>query len=741
VRIFVSYTSSDKEWAQWIGWQLRLAGHEPFVHDWEIGAGENIARWMEQRFKEADRLIGVFSDKYCEAAFSQSERWAAYWKDPRGRSGFFVPVEVRRVGEWPAFVDSLKRLSLLNLDETEASRQLITFLQPAQSPTEKPAFPGNAVDATSSQTPFTAGSEPLGSKPPIFPLVSSTEKQAAGGVTHITSIADLDTIVRCINDHEPKPEIFGRDDVIETIVDALLNGQTTLIAGGPGMGKTAVATAALYDQRVVSHFGRRRVFASLETATESRAILVKLVETLGSPPTGDEISLFRIIEAAAAETPLAAILDNAETVFDADRPATERLLRLLAQVRGLSLAVTIRGVAPHIPEAIRIDDLTKLDAEAARDAFLAVAGKSFTDDPNLLLLLEALDGHALSIRLIAAQATGSPSLNGLKESWDEVHAEILRVSGEQESRLTSVRASLSLSINSRRMKSIPLARRLMTLIAYLPGGLAERDASRLLGDRGIVTKVRANEAISCLHQLRLVEQRPDRRLRMLTPLRECVKTDLPPLANDQTRIVERYLSFAAKASTIGTRDWDKYREDIEAEADNLDAVCDLAVVTDINHNRLPDALEGLAQFHIFSGRGGTASVNHAAMRLRGRISQLVARCTQILGDIATSHSDYVSAQARYEEALLLFRRLGKSKRQADCILSLATIAAARSDNRAARAQYEQALALYKGGGDILGEANCIRGLGDIANSGSDYEVAQLHYEEALVLSRRVGDVL
>jgi hypothetical protein len=91
VKIFISYTSSDKEWAQWIGWELQQAGHEPFIHDWEIGAGENIAGWMEQRFKQADCLIGVFSDRYCEAAFSQSERWAAYWKDPRGRDGFFIP--------------------------------------------------------------------------------------------------------------------------------------------------------------------------------------------------------------------------------------------------------------------------------------------------------------------------------------------------------------------------------------------------------------------------------------------------------------------------------------------------------------------------------------------------------------------------------------------------------------------------------------------------------------------------
>ena len=75
--------------------------------------------------------------------------------------------------------------------------------------------------------------------------------------------ADPDTRIKCINEHEPQPEIFGRDAEVETVVTALLAGRPAIVAGGPGMGKTAVATVALYDLRVVSKFGRRRIFASL----------------------------------------------------------------------------------------------------------------------------------------------------------------------------------------------------------------------------------------------------------------------------------------------------------------------------------------------------------------------------------------------------------------------------------------------------------------------------------------------
>jgi hypothetical protein len=52
--IFVSYTSSDRPWAEWIGQELDKLGHVPRLHDWEISAGGNIAAWMMKHHQEAD---------------------------------------------------------------------------------------------------------------------------------------------------------------------------------------------------------------------------------------------------------------------------------------------------------------------------------------------------------------------------------------------------------------------------------------------------------------------------------------------------------------------------------------------------------------------------------------------------------------------------------------------------------------------------------------------------------------
>jgi tetratricopeptide (TPR) repeat protein len=741
VKLFVSYTSADRGWAHWIGWQLKAAGHEAFLHEWEIGAGQNIPRWMEERIDQADHLIGVFSDKYSEAIFSRSERWAAYWDDPEGRVGFLIPVEVVKVTKWPRLVSPLNRLSLTGMSEPAAVERLRTFLEPPKPPTEKPAYPGSTSEL--SNTAFTQDSEPLGVKPPNFPAAATIETKPVDAGTPYPSLAIEPSLsIRCIDDHEPKPQIFGRDDEVETIVNALLENKTVLVAGGPGMGKTAVATVALYDPRIVARFGRRRVFASLETATEPRAILAKLVEMLGLPPTGDEATLIQILEASAAARPFAAILDNAETVFDADRGASQRTLSLLAQIESLSLVVTIRGVAPPIAGAIQIGDLSKLDPSATRDAFLAVAGDSLRSDLDLSYLLEAFDGHALSTRLIAAQAVGSTSLSGFRESWDEAHAQILRISGEEESRLTSVRASLALSLNSKRLKSNPLARRLISLLAFLPGGLAEADVRSLLGDRGALTQVKAHEAVICLRQLLLVESRPDRRLRMLTPLRECIKTEGLILEPDKERLIDRYLKLTAKAEDINRKQWEEHRANVVAEADNLDVVCELAVATNLNNRLLPNALFGLANFYNYSGYGTTVSIEHAAARLgRGQPSILAANCIFNLGEIAKSRSDYKTARVRFNEALLVYKRLGQIGGEANCVQRLGDIAFAHSDLKTARLNFEEALNLYQKISDVGSQAHSIRNLAEIAVKESRYELARTRLDEALVLHQRVGDLV
>jgi hypothetical protein len=63
--IFISYTSSDRDWAFWIAEELKALGHTPHIHEWEVRGGDDIYAWMEARHDAADQVLCVVSQWKC----------------------------------------------------------------------------------------------------------------------------------------------------------------------------------------------------------------------------------------------------------------------------------------------------------------------------------------------------------------------------------------------------------------------------------------------------------------------------------------------------------------------------------------------------------------------------------------------------------------------------------------------------------------------------------------------------
>ncbi len=140
--ILISYTSSDRDWAEWIAWQLEALGHTPHVHDWEISGGGDLAAWMEKRHQEADRVLCIISKIYFDRPYSTWERRTAQWAAATNRPNFVLPVFVEPC-EPPTMLAHLKRCDLfgINDDADVACERLKAFLMPAQKPTTPPPFP------------------------------------------------------------------------------------------------------------------------------------------------------------------------------------------------------------------------------------------------------------------------------------------------------------------------------------------------------------------------------------------------------------------------------------------------------------------------------------------------------------------------------------------------------------------------------------------------------------------------
>ena len=150
---FISYTSSDREWAHWIAKELQALDHIAHVHEWEIERGGDIYGWMEKRLEAADHVLCVVSDEYLKAPYSTLERNAALWGAATNRPGFVLFVAVKRA-RIPTLADHIKRCELFGLDEETARVRFREFIQKPATP-ETIFFPGqvSAVSNVPLQVP------------------------------------------------------------------------------------------------------------------------------------------------------------------------------------------------------------------------------------------------------------------------------------------------------------------------------------------------------------------------------------------------------------------------------------------------------------------------------------------------------------------------------------------------------------------------------------------------------------
>jgi TIR domain len=150
--VLVSYTSVDRDWAFWIGQELEKLRHTARVHEWEIDAGGDIAKWMEERLQNADFVLCVVSAVYLEKDYSGLERRAAQWAALKTRPNFARLVFIEDC-EPLVMMAHLKRCDLFGITEEAARARLETYLAPAGKPAGPVRFPG-AVPARPATVAF-----------------------------------------------------------------------------------------------------------------------------------------------------------------------------------------------------------------------------------------------------------------------------------------------------------------------------------------------------------------------------------------------------------------------------------------------------------------------------------------------------------------------------------------------------------------------------------------------------------
>jgi hypothetical protein len=149
---FVSYTSADRAWAEWIAWQLEADGYRVRIQAWDFTPGRSWTHEMQQVTTSAERVVVVLSAAYLESEHGEAEWQVFQAKDPLGKRGLLLPVRVGDV-EPSGLLTTRIYVDLVGRDANSARATLLAAARRARGkPTSEPEFPGTPSHPTSHGT-------------------------------------------------------------------------------------------------------------------------------------------------------------------------------------------------------------------------------------------------------------------------------------------------------------------------------------------------------------------------------------------------------------------------------------------------------------------------------------------------------------------------------------------------------------------------------------------------------------
>ena len=247
---FISYTSSDRQWAEWIAMQLEEAGYTLFIQAWDFRPGSNVVAEMERAAKYAERTLLVLSPAYLLSDFTFAEWAAAFSQDPRGTHGRVLPVQIE-----PCDVSSLLgevvSIDLVSLDEMQARERLLEGVKKGRGKPMSVGFPIQHVPHAHASFP--------GSLPTIW------------NIPYLRN-----------------PHFTGRDELLDQLTQQLASeapeqGTTThraaltqprAVQGLGGIGKTQIAVEYAYRSRDLGWY-RHTIWVN---AASKEALLISFTE-------------------------------------------------------------------------------------------------------------------------------------------------------------------------------------------------------------------------------------------------------------------------------------------------------------------------------------------------------------------------------------------------------------------------------------------------------------------------------
>lgn len=197
---FISYNRADRQWAEWIAWQLEEAGYTTVLQAWDFEAGSNFALKMHEASAKAKRTVAVLSPDYLGSKFAASEWAEAFAEDPTGELGLLLPVRVRECNPG-GLLGQIVYVDLVGRNVRDAREALLAGVKQGRAkPSTEPGFPGESGSSVPQEPAFPGGA-------------SQSTRQSRTGTDFSVSNSDTRPPIQHLELIEPaaKPPDSGED--------------------------------------------------------------------------------------------------------------------------------------------------------------------------------------------------------------------------------------------------------------------------------------------------------------------------------------------------------------------------------------------------------------------------------------------------------------------------------------------------------------------------------------------------
>ncbi|KAJ7726114.1 hypothetical protein B0H16DRAFT_1332374 [Mycena metata] len=347
-----------------------------------------------------------------------------------------------------------------------------------------------------------------------------------------------------------EPKIFyGRESELAHILKLFNQGTPRIaILGAGGMGKTSLAQTVLHHEQIITKYHGNRLFIACDVASSKVELAALIGAHLGMKP-GKDLSR-AVVQHFSDGPPSLLILDNLETAWELaeSRKTIEEFLSLLTDITNLGLMITMRGAErPAKVQWTRpfLLPLQPLSQDAAQKMFIDITdeGHSMEEVDQVLFLTGNMP---LSISLLAHLV----DVEGCSVVLSRWKTEKTSLISEGADRRSNLELSISLSLSSPRIISMPHSQELLALLSILPDGLSDVELMQ--------SKLPIQDILGCkvaLLRTALAYSDGYKRLKVLAPVREYVAKFSPPtdqiiqpLFKHFHELLELYITNGGKTS-------------------------------------------------------------------------------------------------------------------------------------------------------------------------------------------------